>query len=70
MRAQIGDMIPSSANDVPSDEGEHTDCYYDNESIDESVDIDASLEVDSPNQYTSNTTDSIGKESRFKYEVG
>jgi hypothetical protein len=63
-------MIPSSANDVPSDEGEHTDCYYDNESIDESVNIDASLEADSSNQYKSNTADSIGNESSSKNEVG
>lgn len=69
VRAQIGD-IPSTANDVTSDAGEHTDLYYDNESIDESVNIDSSLEADSTSQYKSNSTDSTGNESSSKNEVG
>jgi hypothetical protein len=70
VQAQISG-IPSTANDVTSDAGERTDLYYDNESIDEaSVNIDASLEADSSNQYKSNTADSIGNESSSKNEVG
>ena len=69
VRAQIGDT-PSAANDVPSDTGEQTDFYYDKESIDESVNIDASLEADSSNQYKSNTNDSTGNVSSSKDEVG